>query len=59
MALYCYFLNNQAMPEGYSQSNPFQRERKTLGNTVEKLRKKRNMTQEILAEKTHKCFLSS
>ncbi len=39
------------MPSRYSQDNPFQREREVLGNTIEKLRKQREMTQEDLAEK--------
>lgn len=39
------------MPSRYSQDNPFQRERELLGGTIVKLRKSRNMTQEVLAEK--------
>ncbi len=39
------------MPSRYSQDNPFQREREVLGNTIERLRKQRKMTQEDLAEK--------
>lgn len=35
---------------GYSQDNPFHRERITLGNTIKKLRENRKMTQEMLAE---------
>jgi transcriptional regulator with XRE-family HTH domain len=39
------------MPTRYSQDNPFQREREVLGNTIQKIRKERKMTQEDLAEK--------
>lgn len=38
---------------GYTEDNPFQRERKLLGNTIKHLREKRNMTQEDLADKAH------
>ena len=41
------------MPARYSQDNPFQREREVLGNTIERLRKARKMTQEDLAEAAH------
>ncbi len=41
------------MPSRYSQDNPFQREREVLGNTIERLRKARKMTQEDLAESAH------
>lgn len=36
---------------GYSQENPYKREREVLGNTIRKLREKANLTQETLAEK--------
>jgi transcriptional regulator with XRE-family HTH domain len=39
------------MPLGYSQDNPFQRERKVLGQTIKQLRGKGGMTQEDLADK--------
>lgn len=39
------------MPLGYSQDNPFQRERKALGHTIKTLRDKSGMTQEDLADK--------
>ncbi len=39
------------MPVGYSSDNPFQRERKLLGQTIKHLRDKGGMTQEGLAEK--------
>lgn len=39
--------------KGYSQNNPFQKEREVLGSTIEKLRKERSMTQEDLADKAH------
>lgn len=38
---------------GYTQDNPFQRERKILGETIKKLRERSKMTQEELAEKAH------
>ncbi len=38
---------------GYSQDNPFQRERITLGNTIKRIREKKKMTQEDLAESAH------
>ncbi len=38
---------------GYSEDNPFQRERKLLGETIRVLREKANMTQEDLADKAH------
>lgn len=41
------------MPSRYSQDNPFQREREVLGKTIQNLRKKRQMTQEDLAESAH------
>lgn len=36
---------------GYVQDNPFQKERKALGKTIENLRKEKGMTQEDLADK--------
>ena len=36
---------------GYTQNNPFQKEREALGKTIECLRKKRGMTQEDLADR--------
>lgn len=36
---------------GYTQDNPFQKERETLGKTIEGLRRQRDMTQEDLADK--------
>lgn len=39
------------MSSRYSQDNPFQRERKTLGETIRTLREKSGMTQEDLADK--------
>ncbi len=38
---------------GYTQDNPFHRERVTLGKTIEKLRHAKRMTQEDLADKAH------
>lgn len=38
---------------GYVQDDPFHRERKSLGNRVQQLRKERKMTQEELADKAH------
>lgn len=39
------------MPTGYSQDNPFQKERNVLGQTIKTLRDKRGLTQEDLAGK--------
>lgn len=36
---------------GYAQNNPFQRERKVLGDAIRKIRESKKMTQEDLAEK--------
>ncbi len=36
---------------GYSQDNPFPRERKLLGETIRMIREKKRMTQEDLADK--------
>jgi len=36
---------------GYSQDNPFPRERKLLGETIRIIREKKRMTQEDLADK--------
>lgn len=36
---------------GYSKDNPFQRERKVLGETIKSIRERNKMTQEDLAEK--------
>lgn len=41
------------MAQGYSQDNPFERERKVLGQSIKKIREKADMTQEELAEKAH------
>ncbi len=41
------------MSTGYSQNNPFQRERDVLGKTIKRLRQDRKMTQEDLADKAH------
>ncbi len=41
------------MSSRYSQDNPFLRERKLLGETIKKLREKRKMTQEDLADSAH------
>lgn len=38
---------------GYSQDNPFHRERVVLGNTIRTIREKRKMTQEDLADAAH------
>lgn len=38
---------------GYTVDNPFQRERKLLGETIKNLREKANLTQEDLADKAH------
>lgn len=41
------------MSLGYSQDNPFFREREILGKTIKKLRNEKGFTQEELAEKAH------
>lgn len=41
------------MALGYSQNNPFERERKVLGQSIKRLREKEHMTQEQLAERAH------
>ncbi len=41
------------MASTYSLDNPFQKERKQLGNTIKRLRYEKRMTQEDLAEKAH------
>ena len=38
---------------GYAQDTPFQKERETLGQTIGRLRKKRDMTQEDLADRAN------
>lgn len=38
---------------GYAQDNPFLRERETLGKTIKRLRERKGMTQEDLADKAH------
>jgi transcriptional regulator with XRE-family HTH domain len=38
---------------GYSQDNPFQKERNMLGEKIRSIREKRDMTQEDLADKAH------
>lgn len=35
---------------GYAKDNPFERERKKLGQTIERLRREKKMTQEDLAD---------
>ena len=49
MVKYAIYRNNRGM-RGYTQDNPFHRERKMLGETVGHLREKRKMTQEDLAD---------
>jgi transcriptional regulator with XRE-family HTH domain len=49
MVLYGKFLNNTGM--GYSDDNPFTRERERLGDTIKQLRESKHMTQEDLADK--------
>lgn len=41
------------MAQGYSQDNPFEKERKTLGQSIKRAREKARMTQEQLAERSH------
>jgi DNA-binding XRE family transcriptional regulator len=53
MVINCYCLDNLAMKSGYSQDNPFEKERKMLGQTIRRTREKKNMTQEQLAERAH------
>jgi len=36
---------------GYTENNPFQRERRALGDTIKEIRLKKKMTQEDLADK--------
>ena len=38
---------------GYAQDNPFHRERVILGRTIKKIRERKEMTQEDLADKAH------
>ncbi len=38
---------------GYAVDNPFQKERKLLGETIKNMREKANLTQEDLADKAH------
>jgi len=38
---------------GYTQDNPFQREREALGKTIKRIREQRRLTQEELAAKAH------
>jgi transcriptional regulator with XRE-family HTH domain len=38
---------------GYSQDNPFPKERKLLGETIKNFREKKRMTQEDLADKAN------
>lgn len=42
-------LPNNAVMQRYSQDNPFQKERQTLGKTISALRNSKKMTQEDLA----------
>ena len=50
MVIFGMFLENLGMAT-YSQDNPFQRERKKLGQTIKQIRESKKMTQEDLAEK--------
>lgn len=52
MVFIAIYGNNKCM-RGYSQDNPFQRERATLGKTIKRLREKKQLTQEDLAESAH------
>lgn len=38
---------------GYTQDNPFRREREELGKTIRRIREQRRLTQEGLATKAH------
>lgn len=38
---------------GYTQDNPFQREREVLGEAIRKIRQQKGLTQETLAGKAH------
>lgn len=38
---------------GYSNDNPFQKERKALGETIKQIREEKKLTQEKMAEKAH------
>lgn len=38
---------------GYTQDNPFQREREVLGKAIKRTRMEKRMTQEILAAEAH------
>ncbi|HSW88016.1 MAG TPA: helix-turn-helix transcriptional regulator [Candidatus Saccharimonadales bacterium] len=53
MAIHCYITDNLAMALGYSQDNPFEKERKILGRSIKRLREKKGITQEQLAEKAN------
>lgn len=48
MVLFRKFLNNDCV-RGYTQENPFQKERLLLGDAIKELRKRKSMTQEDLA----------
>ncbi|MDP4009804.1 MAG: helix-turn-helix transcriptional regulator [Candidatus Shapirobacteria bacterium] len=39
--------------QGYKKDNPYQRERKVLGQTIKRLRENVGITQEDLADKAH------
>lgn len=49
MVKYSKLSNNNCM-RGYSSENPFQRERKALGQTIKDWRTKKRMSQEDLAD---------
>ena len=52
MVFVAIYGNNKWM-RGYTQDNPFQRERIALGKTIKGIREKKRMTQEDLAESAH------
>lgn len=54
MVLYGKLQNNLLKyMHNYSSDNPFQKERKILGQTIKDLREKSKLTQEDLADKAH------
>jgi transcriptional regulator with XRE-family HTH domain len=50
MVKHSKYRNNLSM-RGYAQNNPFHRERELLGETIKRIREKKGMTQEDLADK--------